>query len=194
MAPQRTRTIKNKHAASKSGTKSSTSKSDSSNGITKSKKPATAPLGKQVKGRTMADLLKKKKKKVYTEKELGIPQLNMITPVGVTKPKGKKKGKVFVDDKESMSTILAMVQAEKDGQIESKMIKARQMEEIREARRVEAEKKEAEKKAILDETKESLRKKRRRTKAFDDNEKDIISDAVSAGTNVKPKRKRVAFA
>lgn len=23
----------------------------------------------------------------------------MITPVGVTKPKGKKKGKVFVDDK-----------------------------------------------------------------------------------------------
>ena len=40
----------------------------------------------------------KKKPKVYTEKELGIPQLNMITPVGVAKPKGKKKGKVFVDD------------------------------------------------------------------------------------------------
>lgn len=46
----------------------------------------------------MADLIKKRKKKIYTEKELGIPQLNMITPVGVTKPKGKKKGKVFVDD------------------------------------------------------------------------------------------------
>ncbi len=38
-----------------------------------------------------------------------------------------------------MNTILAIVQAEKEGQIESKMIKARQMEEIREARRVEAE-------------------------------------------------------
>ena len=40
----------------------------------------------------------KKKPKVYTEKELGIPQLNTITPAGITKPKGKKKGKVFVDD------------------------------------------------------------------------------------------------
>lgn len=101
MAPQRTRTIKNKHAANKSGIGSSkSSKSSSADGITKSKKKTTAPpLGKQVKGRTIADLLKKKKKKIYTEKELGIPQLNMITPVGVTKPKGKKKGKIFVDDK-----------------------------------------------------------------------------------------------
>ncbi|KAI1420633.1 hypothetical protein F5Y12DRAFT_106215 [Xylaria sp. FL1777] len=196
MAPQRTRTIKNKHATNKSGISASkSSKSGSSDGVSKSKKKPTAtPLGKQVKGRTMADLLKKKKKKIYTEKELGIPQLNMITPVGVTKPKGKKKGKVFVDDKESMSTILAIVQAEKDGQIESKMIKARQMEEIREARRVEAEKKDAEKKARLDETKESLRKKRKRNKTSGDDDKDAISDAVSAGTNVKSKKKRVAFA
>lgn len=36
-------------------------------------------------------------------------------------------------------TILAMVNAEKEGQIESKMMKARRMEEIREARRKEAE-------------------------------------------------------
>lgn len=36
-------------------------------------------------------------------------------------------------------TILAIVNAEKEGQIESKMIKARQMEEIREAKRKEAE-------------------------------------------------------
>ncbi|KAI0205374.1 hypothetical protein F4808DRAFT_456362 [Astrocystis sublimbata] len=195
MAPKRTSTIKNKHAASKPGGGASKgSKSSSSNGVSKSKKPTAAPLAKQVKGRTMADLLKKKKKKVYTEKELGIPQLNMITPVGVTKPKGTKKGKVFVDDKESMSTILAIVQADKDGQIESKMIKARQMEDIREARRVEAEAKEAEKKAKLDETKDSLRKKRKRNKAHGDDDKALISDAVSAGTNMKPKKKRVAFA
>ncbi|KAI0540133.1 hypothetical protein GGR58DRAFT_187350 [Xylaria digitata] len=195
MAPQKTRTIKNKHAANKSGTASSkSSKSGSSDGVSKpKKKPTSGPLGKQVKGRTMTDLLKKKKKKIYTEKELGIPQLNMITPVGVTKPKGKKKGKVFVDDKESMGTILAMVQAEKEGQIESKMIKARQMEEIREARRVEAEKKEADKKAKFDETKESLRRKRKRNKASGDDDKDDISEAVSAGTNAKTK-KRVAFA
>lgn len=41
----------------------------------------------------------KKKRRIYTEKELGIPTLNMITPVGVEKPKGGKKGKVFVDDR-----------------------------------------------------------------------------------------------
>jgi 60S ribosomal subunit assembly/export protein LOC1 len=38
-----------------------------------------------------------------------------------------------------MMTILAIVSAEKEGQIESKMIKARQMEEIREAKKKEAE-------------------------------------------------------
>ncbi len=48
----------------------------------------------------------------------------MIVPAGVQKPKGMKKGKVFVDDQESMMTILAMVNADKEGQIESKMMKA----------------------------------------------------------------------
>lgn len=46
-------------------------------------------------------------------------------------------------------TILAMVQAEKEGNIESKMIRARQMEEIREARKAEAENREAGRKEKL---------------------------------------------
>ena len=46
-------------------------------------------------------------------------------------------------------TILAMVNAEKEGQIESKMLKARQMEEIREARRKEAEARQEQKKSKL---------------------------------------------
>lgn len=46
-------------------------------------------------------------------------------------------------------TILAMVNAEKEGQIESKMMKARQMEEIRQARRKEAEARAQEKNAKL---------------------------------------------
>ena len=73
----------------------------------------------------------------------------MITPAnGAEKPRGsgKKKGKIFVDDQESMMTILAMVNAEKEGQIESKIMKARQMEEIREAKRREAEKRAEERK------------------------------------------------
>lgn len=46
-------------------------------------------------------------------------------------------------------TILAMVNAEKEGQIESRMIKARHMEEIREARRAEAEARKDQKNAKL---------------------------------------------
>lgn len=50
------------------------------------------------KSRTAPENLAKKKKRVYTEAELDLPKLNSITPVGVVKPKGKKKGKTFVDD------------------------------------------------------------------------------------------------
>ncbi|KAK3994732.1 hypothetical protein QBC44DRAFT_285489 [Cladorrhinum sp. PSN332] len=208
MAP--TRTVKNKQAGPKSSGKSGGGKpgggkpggSKTGAGVSKggSKGKKGPIVAQQMKGKpNIAGLDKKKKKKVYTAKELGIPELNMVTPVGVTKPKGKKKGKVFVDDRESMSTILAIVQAEKDGAIESKLIKARQMEEIREARRVEAEKKEAERKAKLEDTKESLRKKRKR----DDNKKkgdadDVnVKEMTSAGTKAaKPKsnKKRVSFA
>ena len=46
----------------------------------------------------------KKKRKVYTAEELGVPKLNTIVPVGVDQPKGKKKGKVFVDDQVSSTS------------------------------------------------------------------------------------------
>lgn len=227
MAP--TRTIKNKHAAPKSGGAAGGKggpRRSSSDGISKPRGksgPKPKVPTKEVTGRPNLkglDKNKRKKQRVYTEKELDLPELNMITPVGVTKPKGKKKGKVFVDDKvriplpfnplaalqlsltqhtflqESMTTILALVQAEKDGQIESKMMRARQMEEIREARRVEADKKEAERKAKLEDTKDSLRRKRKRggdTKK--DDEGDNVKALAAAGTKAaKPKKKRVSFA
>lgn len=46
-----------------------------------------------------------------------------------------------------MRTILAMVNAEKEGQIESKMMKARYLEEIREAKKKETEAKQEQKKS-----------------------------------------------
>lgn len=101
---------------------------------------------------------KLKKRRIYTEKELNIPTLNAITPAGVLKPQGKKKGKIFVDDRESQMTILAMVAAEQEGQVESKMMKARQMEEIREARRKEAEARQAERKGAFEEVKNEVRR------------------------------------
>ncbi|CZR59121.1 probable 60S ribosomal subunit assembly/export protein loc1 [Phialocephala subalpina] len=196
MAPSRTSTVKSKHAANKSGIRNSkNSGKPQGDGVSKSKKPKSKgpPPKPQKSAGNLATL--KKKRRVYTEKELGIPALNMITPVGVEKPKGKKKGKVFVDDRESMLTILAMVNADKDGQIESKMMKARQMEEIREARKVEAEKRQEVRKAKLDETKEGMRKKRKRPTGADE-EKDTTRNEAAAGT--KPlklkKRKSVSFA
>lgn len=87
-----------------------------------------------------------------------------------------------------MSTILAMVQADQNGQIESKMIKARQMEEIREARKAEAAKKEEERRARLEEKKDSLRKKRKKKSAGD--AEDSVGEVMALDS--KP-RKRVSF-
>ena len=99
MAPSRTSTVKSKHATNKSGIRNSKSSSKPQNdGISKSKKPKSkAPPNPQKSAGGLATL--KKKRRVYTEKELDIPALNMITPIGVEKPKGKKKGKIFVDDR-----------------------------------------------------------------------------------------------
>ncbi|KAK3065717.1 60S ribosomal subunit assembly/export protein, partial [Coniosporium uncinatum] len=124
--------------------------------------------------------------------ELNIPKLNGIVPAGVQKPKGKKKGKVFVDDQESMMTILAMVNAEKEGAIESKMMRARQMEEIREARQKEAEAKAAARKEKLEDTKNSLRKRPKRKADHEDND-DAHSVPETATKKFKANRKRVSF-
>ncbi|KAK3169555.1 60S ribosomal subunit assembly/export protein [Lepraria neglecta] len=181
MAP--TRTVKSSMKGAKSSSKPS---------ALGAKKKPKAPPPKQQKTKP-AQGPAKKKRRVYTDKELGIPKLNMITPVGVDLPKGKKKGKVFVDDQESMMTILAIVNANKEGQIESKMMKSRQMEEIREARRKEAEARQEQRKSKLEETKDSMRKKRKRKPdvAVDTESSDSVPKESKGG---KAGRKRVSFA
>jgi 60S ribosomal subunit assembly/export protein LOC1 len=96
-----------------------------------------------------------------------------------------------------MMTILAMVNADKEGQIESKMMKARQMEEIREARKAEQEKRMEMRKSKLDEAKEAIRKKRKRlgTGTAEGEEGESVRREATAGTrSLKVKRKRVSFA
>ena len=89
-------------AASSGGPKGSKTPSlSSASRVSKSsKKNVKRPPPQEVKSkaRTAPENLQKKKKRVYTEAELDLPKLNSITPVGVVKPKGKKKGKTFVDD------------------------------------------------------------------------------------------------
>lgn len=103
MGVVRTKTIKNKHAAGGASSKSSSKRSSGPDGgAAKSKKPKGTPPSKQVKDKGREALLRKlknPKKRTYTDEQLGIPTLNKITPVGVVKPRGKKKGKVFVDDR-----------------------------------------------------------------------------------------------
>ncbi|KAH8764991.1 60S ribosomal subunit assembly/export protein loc-1 [Diaporthe sp. PMI_573] len=201
MGAVRTKTVKNKHATRGSGIKNSKAASRVEHDpVVKAKKNKNGGKAPVKPGQLVKELQKKRKKKVYSEKDLGIPELNMVTPIGVEKPKGKKKGKVFVDDRESMNTILSMVQAEKDGQIESKMLKARHMEAIREARRQEAEKKASERKEKLDETKESLRKKRKRPERHAAGDDDKASERAMRNVELqgtkaaKPKKKkRVSF-
>lgn len=94
-------------------------------------------------------------------------------------------------------TILAMVNAEKEGQIESKMMKARQLEEIREARKKEAEARHLQKKSKLDAAKDSIRNKKKRKGGQDKSEADEETPAASKANgskSSKPKRKSVSFA
>ncbi|KAJ5166353.1 uncharacterized protein N7482_005134 [Penicillium canariense] len=162
------------------------------------KKNVKRPPPQEVKSkaRTAPENLARKKKRVYTEAELDLPKLNTITPVGVVKPKGKKKGKTFVDDQEGMMTILAMVNAEKEGQIESKMMKARQLEEIREAKKAEAEARMAERKSKLDAVKDSIRNKKKGKGGNDKAETASPASSKSANGSkpARGTRKSVSFA
>lgn len=94
-----------------------------------------------------------------------------------------------------MMTILAMVNAEKEGQIESKMMKARQLEEIREAKKAEAEARMKEKKSKLEAVKDSIRNKKKNKSGNDKAESSSASSKSANGSKfAKGKRKSVSFA
>ena len=160
----------------------------------KKKALKSLPPPKQVKTKpgSQAAAKPKKKRRLYSDKELDLPVLNGIVPAGVQKPRGKKKGKVFVDDQESMMTILAMVNAEKEGLIESKVLKMRQMEEIREARRKEAETREAGRKERLEDKMREFKKSKGRPKNGDVDTP--VTNGATSAKLVRSGKKRVSFA
>ncbi|KAH7348183.1 hypothetical protein BKA66DRAFT_447382 [Pyrenochaeta sp. MPI-SDFR-AT-0127] len=186
---------KGKSSSSKSSSKSSRPKSTGKEpeGISKRKQKSMSlakPGGAQKsKSLTSKSNLNRKKKRVYTEKELDIPLLNSIIPAGIAKPKGEKKGKIFVDDPASMMAIMSVVHAEKEGRLESKIMRARQLEEIREAKRKEADERSDEKKEKFEERKQALKKKRKRH-SEPARKEDVENE--EPGKKFKP-RKRVSF-
>ncbi|KAK6511549.1 60S ribosomal subunit assembly/export protein [Arthrobotrys musiformis] len=157
------------------------------------KKPTTTPSTTTAKSAASSRIRKPHKKPLkdrYTDAQLKLPTLNGIVPAGVTKPRGKKKGKVFVEDKETMMDILELVNNSVDGVIQGKVEKNRRLEVIREQKRKEQERREKDKEAKLEGVKDSLKKKRNRkggNTANDDDEDE--KPTKSAG-----KRKSVSFA
>lgn len=160
-------------------------------------------MTKQIKTKPGAQQVKPKKKKpTYTDAQLNLPVLNSIVPANAkTTHKaggtGKKKNKTYVDDAESMMTIMAIVNAEKDGELEGKVQKERQMEEIREARRKEAEKKELARRGKIESVKEDIKsaKKSKKYGGKQDRDAAVKKDQdQSKEKSGKPKRKSVSFA
>jgi 60S ribosomal subunit assembly/export protein LOC1 len=135
--------------------------------------------------------------KRYSESQLDIPTLNGIIPANAkgpsgAKPKGglgKVKNKVFVDDAEHMLAILGAVQAEAEGLTEGKMIKARRLEELREEKRVEAERRKDGKRKELEHVMDEVKKDRKRKRAGRNGKVQEETDVVE-----KKQRKKVSFA
>ncbi|KAF2280486.1 uncharacterized protein EI97DRAFT_124253 [Westerdykella ornata] len=194
MTPTKSSGSKGKPSGKANSSSKSKPKGSAPTGISKRKAKSLAlakPGGAQkTKSLTSSDT-KQKKKRVYTEKELNIPKLNGIIPAGIAKPKGQKKGKVFVDDPESMMAIMSVVQAEKEGHIESKIQKARQWEEVREAKRKEMEKRSEEKKKKFEEKKEALKGKKGKRRHSD--RARVAVEEEDEKPKEKKARKRVSF-
>ncbi|KAK6354114.1 60S ribosomal subunit assembly/export protein [Orbilia blumenaviensis] len=158
------------------------------------KKPTTASATSIPKKSASTRIRKPHKKPLkdrYTDAQLKLPTLNGIIPAGVTKPRGKKKGKVFVEDKETMMDILELVNNSVDGVIQGKVEKNRRLEVIREQKRKEQERREKEKEAKLEDVKDSLKKKRKRKGGNATNDDDDVDEKP---TRSAAKRKSVSFA
>ena len=87
--------------------------------------------------------------------------------------------------------IMSVVNAEKEGHLESKIAKARQLEEIREAKRKEAEARKSDKDLAFEERKKDLKKKRKRHS--EPTAKNDEGDKIKEKDRKFKQRKRVSF-
>lgn len=131
---------------------------------------------------------KAKKQPVYSEKDLNLPKLNTaINPEGVKLAKRGKKGKKFADE-DAMMRIMKSVSQTVDSKNASKLEKARQLEEIREAKRKEIERKDQEREERLNQKKSELRKRRKKSTSRGD------GDGSDDDKKLTKPKKKVSFA
>lgn len=140
---------------------------------------------------------KKGKQREYNEEELDLPKLNSTVNIGAIKKHGKK-GKKLVNDRDSilMTRLINQINDDKDKTNESKLEKSRRLEQVREMRRLEIERKEQKKKDALESAKDEIRSKaslarsvrRKQAKAKKEEE---TEEAAQGG---KRKKKSVSFA